>query len=79
MSNSTDENATLRRPSMPLSLGSAPGKIMGPNGHAPSSKKEFVNGIQVVDSDGTFGYVQRMIHFLNREILTLSAMILAPT
>jgi len=52
---------------------------MGPNGHAPSSKKEFVNGIQVVDSDGTFGYVQRMIHFLNREILTLSAMILAPT
>jgi hypothetical protein len=56
MAAAVDESGHLRRPSMPSSLGSAPGKIMGPNGHALGKKlADFTNGIQVVDSDGEFG------------------------
>jgi hypothetical protein len=51
-----------RRPSMPPSLGTAPGKIMGTNGHVSAARRDnFQKGIQVVDSDGSFGYVVVMV------------------
>jgi protein SEY1 len=48
------ESEKSRRPSMPKGLGSAPGKIMGPNGHALGKKMDFTNGIQVIDSESNF-------------------------
>jgi hypothetical protein len=45
-----------QRPSMPPSLGTAPGNIMSTNGHISAAKREsFQKCIQVVDSDGSFG------------------------
>jgi protein SEY1 len=55
MAAAVDASTPIRRPSMPVSLGSAPSKIMGPNGHKSAHKPDFTNGIQVVDSDGSFG------------------------
>lgn len=48
-----------RRPSMPVSLGTAPGRIMAANGHFASvggGQQGFEKGIQVINEDGMFKY-----------------------
>jgi hypothetical protein len=51
-----EKTTTPRRPSIPVSLGSAPGKIMGANGHVAMKKQIFGTGVQVVDQDAQFKY-----------------------
>jgi hypothetical protein len=58
MAASDEMITTPRRPSIPVSLGSAPGKIMGANGHVSAKKQIFGTGIQVVDQDAQFKYAE---------------------